>query len=583
MNGLTTLSGHTQPRQWQANLAVSADFRSRLIRIPTGLGKTEGVLAAWTYHRLHRDEDTWPRRLVWCLPMRVLVEQTRDVAQAIANRINNSLRGSQRLSVYVAMGGEDSGDWFLHPELPAIIIGTQDMLLSRSLNRGYASSRARWPIEFGLLNHDALWVMDEVQLMDLGLATSAQLQAFRDEDADRAARPCATWWMSATLQPEWLKSVDTATRFTDWISAPCTVPAIQRTGGLFDVSKSLTLETFGQSPADSNRFASVILEIHSTLESSEYGRVTLVVCNTVDRACATYDAVKIHAKNQQVELVHSRFRPAERERWRRQFLSKDACSADADRIIVATQVVEAGVDISAGCLISELAPWPSLVQRFGRCARYGGAGQVFVIDRGRDEKLALPYTTEQLESAWDAIQQLSDVGLKKLEEFEDSLDADQKKRLYPCDPSHLLMRTEFDELFDTTPDLTGADLDISRFIRSGDERDLQVFWVELNKDEQPDQKRSAQRNELCSVPFLRARDWLCSTETKSARKPKLLARMRAWVWDWIDGGWKTAKRSDLLPGRIVCVAANCGGYRTDRGFDLESRESVSEIKPELLP
>ena len=203
---------------------------------------------------------------------------------------------------------------------------------------------------------------------------------------------------------------------------------------------------------------------------------------------------------------------------------------------------------------------------------------MFVIDRGRDEKTAPPYTVEQLESAWDALQQLGDVGLKSLEQFEDSLDANQKLQLYPYNPSHLLMRTEFDELFDTTPDLTGADLDISRFIRSGDERDLQVFWVELGKDEQPDDKRAAQRDELCSVPFLRARDWLCGTETKTSRKPKLLSHMRAWVWDWIDGVWKTAKRGDLLPGRIVSVAASCGGYRIDRGFDPEWREPVDEIK-----
>ena len=80
---------------------------------------------------------------------------------------------SQRPEIYVAMGGEDIGEWFLYPERPAIIIGTQDMLLSRALNRGYASARARWPVEFGLLSHDALWVMDEVQLMDVGLATSS--------------------------------------------------------------------------------------------------------------------------------------------------------------------------------------------------------------------------------------------------------------------------------------------------------------------------------------------------------------------------------------------------------------------------
>jgi ERCC4-related helicase len=39
------LSGHPEPRPWQTDLADEADFRSRLIRIPTGLGKTEGVLA----------------------------------------------------------------------------------------------------------------------------------------------------------------------------------------------------------------------------------------------------------------------------------------------------------------------------------------------------------------------------------------------------------------------------------------------------------------------------------------------------------------------------------------------------------
>ena len=55
------------------------------------------------------------------------------------------------------MGGEDSGEWDIHPEREAILIGTQDMLLSRALNRGYGMSRYRWPMHFGLLNNDALW------------------------------------------------------------------------------------------------------------------------------------------------------------------------------------------------------------------------------------------------------------------------------------------------------------------------------------------------------------------------------------------------------------------------------------------
>jgi CRISPR-associated endonuclease/helicase Cas3 len=503
--------------------------------------------------------------------MRVLVEQTEQVACQLAQQIPEA----QRPTVQVVMGGEDAGEWFLYPERPAIIIGTQDMLLSRALNRGYASARARWPMEFGLLNHDALWVMDEVQLMDVGLATSAQLQAFRGEDRGKGLRPCHTWWMSATLQPEWLRSVDTAPHHGGWVSEPCTVPAAQRSGGLWDIRKSLTTEAIDSQ--DDRGFAQRILAEHAVVPPGDFGRITLVVCNTVDRACRTFDALRAAERADGLELVHSRFRPAEREGWRERFLSRPACAADVDRIIVATQVVEAGVDLSAGCLITELAPWPSLVQRFGRCARYGGSGKVLVVDRGRDEATAAPYPPEELDSAWEALQQLSEqgVGIAALEAQEESLSAEARARLYPFAPSHLLLRREFDELFDTTPDLTGADLDISRFIRSGDERDLQVFWLEIEKDKkgerrkQPPKDLRPQRKELCSVPFLKARDWLCEKG-----KSKLKANKRAWVWDWIDGEWKSAAREVLLPGRIVCVAADSGGYSIDRGFDMDSTSPV---------
>jgi CRISPR-associated endonuclease/helicase Cas3 len=542
-----------------------------LIRLPTGFGKTEGVLAAWSYHRLHRHDANWPRRLIWCLPMRVLVEQTVQVAKQLAARIPEP----HRPSVHIAMGGEDSGDWFLHPERPAVIVGTQDMLLSRTLNRGYASPRARWPMEFGLLNQDCLWVMDEVQLMDVGLATSAQVQAFRDHDAGKHLRPCFTWWMSATLQPSWLNSVDTEPHHEAWVQNPCEVPADQRTGGLWSITKSV--QTTAIAPDRDKEFAKRILEEHAQLSDGEFGKITLVVCNTVERACQTFDAI-VKQRQGETRLIHSRFRPADRENWQREFLNKAAGKPGVDRIIVATQVVEAGVDISAGCLITELAPWPSLVQRFGRCARYGGTGQVLVVDRRKNADDAAPYQPEELESAWDTIRQLHDVGIKALEAYEASLDTDGRQRLYPYNPAHLLLRKEFDELFDTTPDLTGADLDISRFIRSGEERDLQVFWRNIPPDKkgepphQPEPDDKPHRRELCAIPFLKARDWLCEKD-----KSKLKSSKRAWIWDWLDGEWKPVTREALLPGRVVCVASDSGGYLPDRGFDAESSTSVPTI------
>ena len=144
---------HCRPHAWQARLAVDDACRDRLIRIPTGFGKTAGVTIAWLWNRVHRTNDAWPRRLVLCLPMRTLVEQTeRAVSEWIGRAELNS-----RVKVHVLMGGLSPSDWHLEPEREAVLIGTQDMLLSRALNRGYAMAgaggvrafnmRCRWRIK----------------------------------------------------------------------------------------------------------------------------------------------------------------------------------------------------------------------------------------------------------------------------------------------------------------------------------------------------------------------------------------------------------------------------------------------------
>lgn len=139
-------TGHEAPHDWQAELAAHDHCPDRLIRIPTGLGKTEGVLAAWAWNRLVRNGEEWPRRLVWCLPMRVLVEQTAEMARAFfASAMGDSAEGPLP-SVHRLMGGIDPDEWHLYPERPAVLVGTQDMLLSRALNRGYGAGRARWPV-----------------------------------------------------------------------------------------------------------------------------------------------------------------------------------------------------------------------------------------------------------------------------------------------------------------------------------------------------------------------------------------------------------------------------------------------------
>lgn len=178
-----------------------------ILDIPTGLGKTAAVVVAWFWKRLQRDTAT-PRRLVYCLPMRVLVEQTQANVQNWLTNVASMFaqREMEPPASYLLMGGEVEDDWESHPEKDTILIGTQDMLLSRALMRGYGMSRYKWPVHFGLLHNDALWVFDEIQLMGAGLTTSAQMEAFRRRF--KAARSSGSLWVSATINPRWLNTVD---------------------------------------------------------------------------------------------------------------------------------------------------------------------------------------------------------------------------------------------------------------------------------------------------------------------------------------------------------------------------------------
>jgi CRISPR-associated endonuclease/helicase Cas3 len=520
-----------------------------LIDVPTGLGKTAAVVLAWLWNRVHEKSESWPRRLVYCLPMRTLVEQTRDEARGWVNRLADAGLITTKPRIVVLMGGEildeDEREWDIHPEADTILIGTQDMLLSRALNRGYGMTRARWPMHFGLLNNDALWITDEMQLMGAGLATTAQLQAFRDVKT----KTC-TWWMSATMQQSWLETPDTHNLLAEFPPPITTTPP---TG----ISKSLTLA----SALDEKDIAALITE---SLPPAN----TLVVLNTVKRARGVYDALlknKTFIAAVDIHLAHSRFRPVERTAWRTRFLSREAKGVKP-RVIIATQIVEAGVDISADALFTELAPWTSLVQRFGRAARYGGTAKVVVIDIS-DEKKTGPYEFSELEAAREELKQLSDVSIESLTAHDHSLTPELRVALYPYAPDFLLLPHEVGELFDTSPDLSGADLDISRYIRSGSDTDCQIAWVA----EMPTSEYTPSTLELCSAPIGEAKKFA------ESRKNAL------WRWDYLDGEWKPVGKDGIYPGVTLVALASAGGYSADTGFDPASKESVPIVIRQIPP
>ena len=431
------LGADRQPDAWQ--LALATDVWPRVLIAPTGSGKTAAVTLGWATRRLHSPDCT-PRRLVWCLPMRTLVEQTADAVRQWFGKLSAETNGGDSLprpeDVHVLMGGVDAEGWLERPERPAVLVGTQDMLLSRALMRGYASSRALWPMEFALLHNDAQWVFDEVQLMGAGRATSAQLEAFRRSEADRtrqddrvAGIPSRSLWLSATLDPRWLATVDhpvppaAAVARVDPAEAPD-----GRLAKLARATKTLARSAVAPASAKKADLADYVGRLADAIvDTHRRGRMTLAIVNRVNRAQALRDAIEKRLASRMpsaptLALVHSRFRAADRKRE----MEKALGTADANpngRIVVATQAVEAGVDISAAVLFTELAPWSSLVQRFGRANRYAelreGADVRWIEllpaaadGAGADkeaEELARPYEAADLRIARDRLAERTDV------------------------------------------------------------------------------------------------------------------------------------------------------------------------------
>ena len=112
-------------------------------------------------------------------------------------------------------------------------------------------------------------------------------------------------------------------------------------------------------------------EIAEILKYAQDGKRVIVIRNTVASAQETYE--KLKGKGIPVYLLHSRFTLEDRKDRERivmeAFGNPKPKDEKAGRILVATQVVEASLDIDGDVLFTDLAPLDALVQRMGRVMR----------------------------------------------------------------------------------------------------------------------------------------------------------------------------------------------------------------------
>jgi len=110
------------------------------------------------------------------------------------------------------------------------------------------------------------------------------------------------------------------------------------------------------------------IKILNWIKNNDFSKI-IVIFNTVSEAIAFYEEMlneleEIFSKNN-IILLHSRFSERDRERKMEKLRN-----LKNKYLIISTQVIEAGVDISSDLFITDIAPANSLIQRLGRFLRY---------------------------------------------------------------------------------------------------------------------------------------------------------------------------------------------------------------------
>ncbi len=296
--------------------------------------------------------------MIYALPLRVLANSL--FKDATAHSLNSGQNRDVRLQT-----GEFRGDNLF---LGDLTFTTYDQLIAGFLHTPL-SQPARLANVLAGATVSSYLAWDEVHLMEMSRALGTSVGMLQ--------------WLKG-VTPSLMMTATLTNCVLDWLSSQLGATIIQ-------LSKQ-EIESLPK-PRLWHR-VSQTLDANAILEKHQNKR-TIVVANTVDSAQKIYQELReLLPRDVPVILLHSRFFRAHRKQKEEQLLKLFARGASGPAVLVATQVIEVGINISCDNLHSEIAPANSLIQRAGRCARFENeSGHVWIYDA----ETALPYTKELVE------------------------------------------------------------------------------------------------------------------------------------------------------------------------------------------
>lgn len=419
--------------------------RSVILQAPTGAGKT--LAALWPYlERWNTDEPaSFPRQCIYSAPARVLVNQfAYEVQKTISEEMSLS-----RLPSITVQTGERPED---HEFMGDLIFTTIDQTLSNFLNVPYALSGRKANVnagavvgsylvfdEFHLFPHDdegmgampatiqmlrllrhttpfVLMTATFSQTMLEGLATlldldpKEQVIVVKDEEELRAID---TRWdefeprrrsfvlqrdqeltaqaVQATHQTRSLAVFNTVVRavqcFDNLLETSCkAIPFVDTT--LTDLYKGI--EETSDSRQRQALIEQALEQVQTLIQTHHEWEQTTWTMLLHARFESGHRAVK-------EEFARRLVGPVEKRPWSLPSL-----------VLVATQVIEVGLNLTGEHLHTEIAHANSVLQRAGRCARFPGEqGTVHIyevpMDKKGEKRNYLPYTPVLCEATWAAL------------------------------------------------------------------------------------------------------------------------------------------------------------------------------------
>lgn len=406
------------PFPWQTALARWIEEKGRwpdTISVPTSAGKTAVIDIA--VYALAQGWLAAATRIFFVVDRRLVVDEARDRADAIRDAIAKipaleSVRAALRersgsdqfLHVSTMRGGMPlETAWARSPLQPTVCLTTVDQLGSRLLFRGYGVSPKMDPIHAGLASTDSLIILDEAHLSEPFRQTLARLKDYRSNRwcREMVGRGLQFTSMSATLHSG---TQAEATHFefqetylpddnpSEVLRRRLTTPKLAKLVTVGDASvspwkkppQSNRAELYRWRLQEPQRLKALELKCtdlaRESLTHPGFPKVIGVILNRVNSARSVFEQLlKWNADNYDaadVILLTGRSRPIEREAlveeyWERIRAGRARNLGGRPIMVVATQCIEAGVNLDFDALITELASLDALRQRFGRLDRLG--------------------------------------------------------------------------------------------------------------------------------------------------------------------------------------------------------------------